>query len=296
MARGAFLPALLAIACYSAGAPAPEQPAAHRGVGKLALISTVHAATPRVASRQAHLSEPASLRQRAELAACPDDMAPVTREQGKFCIDRWEASLVQREDGGGARPWPGNQPVRGREAELAAVSIAGRKPQAYISGTQAARACANAGKRLCELDEWVRACRGPRGYAYPYGDQRRPDVCNDRYRTLDAHPVQTLFERFAAKGSDRRQMWEAEWMNDPRLYDLPRSVEPAGARAECRSEHGVYDLVGNLHEWVADPEGTFVGGFFMDTFQNGEGCGYRTRAHGVDYHDYSTGFRCCRDQ
>jgi hypothetical protein len=33
----------------------------------------------------------------------------------------------------------------------------------------------------------------------------------------------------------------------------------------------------------------------MDTFQNGEGCEYRTTAHRRDYHDYSTGFRCCRD-
>jgi len=88
---------------------------------------------------------------------------------------------------------------------------------------------------------------------------------------------------------------ELERMNDPRLYDLPQSVEPAGARSGCHNEYGVYDQVGNLHEWVADPEGTFVGGFFMDTLQNGEGCGYRTRAHDFEYHDYSTGFRCCRD-
>jgi formylglycine-generating enzyme len=84
-------------------------------------------------------------------------------------------------------------------------------------------------------------------------------------------------------------------MNDPRIFDLPHGVEPTGTRAECKSEYGVYDLVGNLHEWTADPEGTFVGGFFMDTQQNGEGCGYRTRAHKFSYHDYSTGFRCCRD-
>ena len=90
-------------------------------------------------------------------------------------------------------------------------------------------------------------------------------------------------------------MWEPYFMNDPRLHQLPRTVEKTGARSECVSEAGVYDLVGNLHEWVADPDGTFVGGFFMDTFQNGEGCEYRTTAHRRDYHDYSTGFRCCRD-
>jgi formylglycine-generating enzyme required for sulfatase activity len=54
-------------------------------------------------------------------------------------------------------------------------------------------------------------------------------------------------------------------------------------------------MVGNLHEWVADPSGTFQGGYYLDTQENGPGCEYRTTAHVFDYHDYSTGFRCCRD-
>jgi hypothetical protein len=28
---------------------------------------------------------------------------------------------------------------------------------------------------------------------------------------------------------------------------------------------------------------------------NGDGCSYKTVAHDADYHDYSTGFRCCAD-
>jgi hypothetical protein len=54
-------------------------------------------------------------------------------------------------------------------------------------------------------------------------------------------------------------------------------------------------MVGNLHEWIEDPEGTFRGGFYMDTLINGEGCDYATTAHSKKYHDYSTGFRCCMD-
>ena len=72
-------------------------------------------------------------------------------------------------------------------------------------------------------------------------------------------------------------------------------MAPSGAFAGCTNEYGAYDMVGNLHEWVADPDGTFFGGFFLDTYQNGEGCEYRTIFHPFDYHDYSTGFRCCRD-
>ena len=54
-------------------------------------------------------------------------------------------------------------------------------------------------------------------------------------------------------------------------------------------------MVGNLHEWIEDPRGTFRGGFYLDTRHNGEGCTYATTAHSVKYHDYSTGFRCCLD-
>ena len=61
------------------------------------------------------------------------------------------------------------------------------------------------------------------------------------------------------------------------------------------SAEGVFDLHGNLHEWIADPEGTFKGGFYADGKINGLGCGYTTTAHDTAYHDYSTGFRCCRD-
>ena len=62
------------------------------------------------------------------------------------------------------------------------------------------------------------------------------------------------------------------------------------------SAEGVYDLMGNLHEWTADPAGTFRGGFYVDTVINGNGCSYVTTAHAVTHWDYSTGFRCCADQ
>jgi hypothetical protein len=61
------------------------------------------------------------------------------------------------------------------------------------------------------------------------------------------------------------------------------------------SADGIFDLMGNLHEWTADPAGTFRGGFYVDTTLNGEGCLYRTTAHNTLHWDYSTGFRCCAD-
>ncbi len=92
-----------------------------------------------------------------------------------------------------------------------------------------------------------------------------------------------------------------------------------GEYAGCTSTEGAYDLVGNLHEWVRDHvdttlpsklpvlavaqrrigkhpgNGIFMGGFFSTLNQHGEGCAYTTAAHAVSYHDYSTGFRCCKD-
>jgi len=222
-------------------------------------------------------------------------MALLERAQGPYCIDRYEASLALEKASGKRTSWPGNRKVDGMQDQLFAVSVLGVKPQGYVSGEQAARACDNAGKRLCEIDEWVRACRGPALTRYPYGNERRPNLCNDRYDKLDHHPVVRLFKAHAAPGTDPRRMWHPSWMNDPRLHEMSRSVSETGAFPSCTNDYGTYDMVGNLHEWIADENGIFLGGFFMDTFQNGEGCEYRTRAHPIDYHDYSTGFRCCAD-
>jgi hypothetical protein len=38
----------------------------------------------------------------------------------------------------------------------------------------------------------------------------------------------------------------------------------------------------------------FLGGFFSTTSEHGPGCEFVTIGHEASYHDYSTGFRCCR--
>jgi hypothetical protein len=86
-------------------------------------------------------------------------------------------------------------------------------------------------------------------------------------------------------------------LNDPALGQVDGALSKTGEHAECVNGFGAFDMVGNLHEWVAtDPatvHGTFAGGYYLDTTINGDGCNYRTVAHAHDYHDYSTGFRCC---
>jgi formylglycine-generating enzyme required for sulfatase activity len=84
-------------------------------------------------------------------------------------------------------------------------------------------------------------------------------------------------------------------MNDPQLNQLPGTLAKTGEYGSCVNGYGIHDMVGNLHEWVDDPDGTFLGGYYQDTHLNGDGCQYRTMAHAAWYHDYSTGFRCCAD-
>ena len=88
------------------------------------------------------------------------------------------------------------------------------------------------------------------------------------------------------------RLWR-DGMNQPLINQLPDTLLPTGERAECTNAYGVYDMVGNVHEWADD--GAFHGGYYLDTKLNGEGCEYITTAHAKSYYDYSTGFRCCAD-
>jgi hypothetical protein len=219
-------------------------------------------------------------------AGCLADMARVDDAKlahGSFCIDRFEASLVEVGAGGEERPHSPFDTVK--SANVRAVAREGLVPQAYISRNEAADACKRSSKRLCTEAEWVRACTGAQGSTFPYGAKREPGVCNDDGKP----PLATLYSKPGAP----KESWEA--VNDPRLNQLPGTVAKTGSHPGCKSAFGVFDMMGNLHEWVADPEGTFLGGYYLDTKLNGDGCHYKTVAHGAAYHDYSTGFRCCAD-
>jgi formylglycine-generating enzyme required for sulfatase activity len=99
----------------------------------------------------------------------------------------------------------------------------------------------------------------------------------------------------ALHADELKSGWGPTSLNDPRLNQMEGTVAKTGALAECTNDYGVHDMVGNLDEWTADPNGTFQGGFWLDTGLHGEACAYRTIAHDFAYHDYSTGFRCCAD-
>ena len=213
--------------------------------------------------------------------ACFDGQVKIER----FCIDKYEAYVVELRDDGEHPHSPydviGDLRVRAKVAPNVA-------PQAYISQVQAKSACAHAGKRLCKGEEHLRACRGKTEDFYPYGGRvYKKGVCNEGKGSFIA----------AAHGMDFKNRSYAEF-NDPKLNQMENGLAKTGAFAQCVSPDGVYDLVGNLHEWVDEPSGNrghFHGGWYGDAEQNGPGCHYVTSAHEITYHDYSTGFRCCAD-
>lgn len=220
----------------------------------------------------------------------PPPKGPCGEEQiliEHFCIDRYEDYVVELDVLGIERPHSpydtiGDKRVRAKVAR-------GVVPQAYISQVQARAACAEAGKRLCKPDEYIRACRGPdHGVFYPYGGtQRHAGTCNEGKGSMVAR----------AFGNDFNKL-TYENFNDPRLDQMPNGLSPTGSFPGCVSPEGAYDLVGNLHEWVDEESGghgRFRGGWYGDAENNGPGCLYVTSAHEPTYHDYSTGFRCCSD-
>ena len=213
------------------------------------------------------------------IAGCPRGMAPIPGRNA--CVDRWEAHVVEVLEDGTFHSWsPFFNPAG---IKIKARSAPGAVPQGYISQVQASQACAEAGKRMCTDTEWLAACHGSKKTQFPYGNAEKPGACNDH---RDKHPAIEYLE-----SSDVFAKLE-----HPCINQVPNTVFLTGAKTECSTPEEVFDMVGNLHEWTADPNGTFRGGYYVEAKLNGRGCDYVTTRHDAIYWDYSIGFRCCADQ
>jgi formylglycine-generating enzyme len=283
-----------------AGATAAElsQPMAiHRSSSKSKGNGSILVLAPRPTGTE---SEPAKAQ---DINGCPPEMA----RMANFCVDRYEAVLVERLSDGSEISHPAHAaPEKGRNYE--ARSKPGVLPQAYISQLDSDAACQNAGKRLCTASEWYGACRGTKNLTYPYGDSYERGKCNSG----KPHLLSMWF------GTNAR-LWTYDNFNNPRLNQEPGFLSPTGSHAECTNDVGAYDMVGNVHEWISDRagiglvrtvrlfpgvraaalrhrgHGVFMGGFFSTRIEQGHGCDFTTVGHEPKYHDYSTGFRCCKD-
>jgi formylglycine-generating enzyme required for sulfatase activity len=235
---------------------------------------------------------------------------------GRFCIDRFEDMLVDASTGETLSPdysatpsflevalsdWATGRARWGdvharafplpflsawqRTAQPSplAVSRYGARPNGYVRGVVAEMACAAAGKRLCTKDEFKTACRGEDDTQFPYGATYSEGICNVH---RDEHPAALLHDNASLGHLDPRLNRVSA---DKPLY------ETTGSSPACRSRWGsdaVYDLVGNLDEWVEDEKGAFAGGFYSRTTR--AGCDAMITAHPKIYLDYSTGVRCCK--
>ncbi|AKT37236.1 SUMF1/EgtB/PvdO family nonheme iron enzyme [Chondromyces crocatus] len=300
----------------SAASPPSGAPLAATAASSATSASSAASALSAVTASSAASTPSATPAASRRSPSCPADMVAV--EGGRFCVDRYESSLIDLDT---ARPLSPDYPPtpnllefviaqwatgrervgdiharamplpflpawqRGRTHKLAARSQRGDRPAGYVTGLVADAACKAAGKRLCAPEEHALACRGEDRTRFPYGDTFEFGACNV-YR--DGHPAAILHDNASLGHLDPR-------LNRVRHAGAPLLHE-TGATPRCVSRWGddaIHDMVGNLDEWVDDPDGAFAGGFYARSTRSG--CDALVTAHPRSYADYSTGIRCCRD-
>ena len=146
----------------------------------------------------------------------------------------------------------------------------GAFPINCIDHDGAAALCGYLGGRLCNSKEWLAACRGTEQRAFPYGPEFQPSRCH--------------------VGS----------------YDSPgpggRSTIAAGSITQCEGGlPGLYDMSGNVSEWVADCKGDyckFRGAAYVgnEPVEHFAGCGDACSGNDKTLRSGTVGVRCCRDR
>jgi formylglycine-generating enzyme required for sulfatase activity len=219
---------------------------------------------------------------------CPTDMRLV---QGAYDDEVEHLCLDPRKDTKDTHCfayWDDFTIAEGPSAELSvcmdqfeAPNQRGARPFVMKSFVDAERWCGARHKRVCTEAEWELACEGPDYQPLAYGWRVATKTCNSDkgWRPFD---VQKLY----GHGDDAKREVERLWQG-----------APSGRYVSCASPFGVYDLMGNVEEWVATPKsrrfpGALKGGFWAKPWT---GCRGTNDAHEPEFRFYETGFRCCAD-
>ncbi len=221
-------------------------------------------------------------------------MVRIDAAGGPFCIDTAEVTQAEFNrfltSTGGA--WPSPPPVCGANAANPLSPIQGRDtlPAIDLHWCAAYSYCKWAGKRLCgriggggddngtsATNEWVFACQnGTAATTYPYGSSYLGHACN----TLDA---------------------EGGVLTPPGTYAACHGL--AGGTSAA-----VFDMMGNVDEYVDDADETIIdggnvtvyvrGGSYADPNASTNTCQALVFGSGVGPYNYAgddVGFRCCAD-
>ena len=158
-----------------------------------------------------------------------------------------------------------------------AVSGKGNVPAYNVNWFEAKKACEAAGKRLCTEREWLAACQG----ALPIDDDHNGRYADDMIEGT-AYPYSDFHRRGAC--------WDGHH-NDPSKRPVYTGSFPA-----CVSRDGVYDLTGNMEEWVGEsPDKALLMGGAFDTREDKARCYRPNDTFGPGFAHIRTGFRCCKD-
>jgi len=157
----------------------------------------------------------------------------------------------------------------------------GAKPLVLQSYNSAKRWCERRGKRMCREQEWELACEGPHHRPLAYGWAVDTRLCNSNKKWM-----QVDFGAFGGAKEDAEKESKRLWQGTP-----------SGRYGTCVSAFGIFDMMGNVEEWVASRDsrkhpGSLMGGFWSKPWT---GCRGTNDAHYPQFAFYETGFRCCKD-
>jgi formylglycine-generating enzyme required for sulfatase activity len=162
----------------------------------------------------------------------------------------------------------------------------GELPELLVTWTYAKEKCESIGKRLCTGDEFNFACEGEDLRPYSFGYERDGVRCNmDKPYVFPKRKLMPYADCMQRK-----------WCKD-HLAELDQR-EPIGARPQCTSPFGAFDLNGNVNEWVNRPAEThpwrsgLKGGWWGPARAR---CRPMVIAHNENYAGYEVGFRCCKN-